>query len=66
MSQQSSVQLRTVEQLVDTGFAGSRVVLMNEAHNGWLRCVRTREIGRRVLAVAHAAGVRSWARATEC
>jgi hypothetical protein len=58
MSQQSSVQLRTVEQLVDIGFAGSRVVLMNEAHNGWLRCIRTREIGRRVLPVAHAAGVR--------
>lgn len=58
MSQQSSVQLRTVEQLVDIGFARSRVVLMNEAHNGWLRCVRTREIGRRVLPVAHAAGVR--------
>jgi len=32
--------------------------MMNKAHNGWLRCVRTRGIGTRVLPVAHAAGVR--------
>jgi hypothetical protein len=54
----SSSEMRTPEDLVEIGFSRSRVVLMNEAHNGWLRCVRTREIGRRVLPVAHAAGVR--------
>jgi hypothetical protein len=49
---------RTPEDLVRLGFERSRLVLMNEAHNGLLRCVRTREIGRRILPVAHAAGVR--------
>jgi hypothetical protein len=31
---------------------------MNEAHSGYLRCVRTRELGRALLPVAHAGGVR--------
>jgi hypothetical protein len=31
---------------------------MNEAHSGLLRCVRTRELGRELLPVAHASGVR--------
>jgi hypothetical protein len=31
--------------------------MMNEAHSRMKRCVRTREIGRRVLPVAHEAGV---------
>jgi hypothetical protein len=31
---------------------------MNEAHNGVRRCIRTRQIGRRILPVAHRAGVR--------
>jgi len=31
---------------------------MNEAHSGYLRCVRTRELGRALLFVAHAGGVR--------
>lgn len=30
---------------------------MNEAHSGLQRCVRTRQIGRRILPVAHQAGV---------
>lgn len=58
MTGRSSRRWQTPEQLVEIGFSRSRVVLMNEAHNGWLRCVRTREIGRRILPVAHAAGVR--------
>jgi hypothetical protein len=32
--------------------------MVNEAHDGLKRCVRTREVGLRLLAVAHAAGVR--------
>lgn len=32
--------------------------MMNEAHNGLLRCVRTRRVGRQILPAAHAAGVR--------
>ena len=32
--------------------------MANEFHNGWLRCARTREIGRRLLPVAHDCGVR--------
>lgn len=40
------------------GFGRSRVVLVNEAHDGWRRCVRTREVGRRVLPVAFGAGAR--------
>jgi hypothetical protein len=35
--------------------------MMNEAHSGMQRCVRTREIGRRLLPAAHAAGVRHMA-----
>ncbi len=49
---------RTPEELVTIGFAQSRVVMMNEFHNGYLRCVRTREIGQRVLPSAHKVGVR--------
>lgn len=46
------------EELVEIGFAHSRVVMMNEAHNGLERCIRTREVGWRILPTAHAAGVR--------
>jgi hypothetical protein len=48
----------TPEDVLEAGFARSRVVMINEAHNGLLRCVRTREIGRRLLPVAHRLGVR--------
>ena len=44
--------------LVRIGFQRSRLVMFNEAHNGFRRCTRTREVGRRLLSVAHAAGVR--------
>jgi hypothetical protein len=52
------VDLRTPEELLAIGFSRSRVVMMNKAHDGMRRCVRTREIGRRLLPAAHAAGVR--------
>jgi len=48
---------RTPEELVAIGFARSRM-MMNEAHNDLTRCIRTREIGRRILPTAHSAGVR--------
>jgi hypothetical protein len=40
------------------GFQRPRVVMMNEAHDGWRRCIRTRQLGVRVLPAAHAAGAR--------
>jgi hypothetical protein len=49
---------RTPEELVEIGFARSRVVMVNEAHNGLLRSVSCRRIGARLLPAAHAAGVR--------
>jgi hypothetical protein len=52
-----SVWLRPPEDLVEIGFERSRVVMMNEAHDGLRRCIRTREVGRRVLPAAHRAGV---------
>lgn len=55
------MELRTPEELLAIGFSQSRVVMMNEAHHVMKRCVRTREIGRRLLPVAHAAGVRHFA-----
>jgi hypothetical protein len=49
---------RSPEQIVEIAFQRASVVMMNEAHNGWKRCIRTREIGQRILPVAHQAGVR--------
>jgi hypothetical protein len=49
---------RTPEELVEIGFERSRVVMMNEAHNGLERCIRTRDIGRRILPTALRLGVR--------
>ena len=49
---------QTPEALVEAGFRRSSVVMANEFHSGWRRCVRTREIGRRLLPVAHDCGVR--------
>jgi hypothetical protein len=37
------------------------LVLMNEAHNRWSHCPRTRAVGRAVLPVAHRLGVRQLA-----
>jgi hypothetical protein len=55
------LELSTPEELLAIGFGRSRVVMVNEAHDGMSRCVRTREIGRRLLPAAHAAGVRHFA-----
>ena len=49
---------RTPEELVEIGFSRSRVVMMNEAHSGEQRCIRTRLIGRRLLPTLHHLGVR--------
>jgi hypothetical protein len=49
---------RTPQQLVQEGFRRSRVVMLNEAHDGLKRCVRTRLLGRQLLLSAHAMGVR--------
>jgi hypothetical protein len=40
------------------GFAQAPVVMANEAHSGLARCVRTREVGVRMIGAAHQAGVR--------
>lgn len=49
---------RTPEEIVEVGFSRSTVVMANEAHSGMRRCIRTREVGRRLLPVAHRSGVR--------
>ncbi|HET6192638.1 MAG TPA: hypothetical protein VFE59_37205 [Trebonia sp.] len=48
----------SVEELVQYGFARARVVMANEAHNGLTRCIRTRDVGVRMIRAAHEAGVR--------
>ncbi|MBI4345260.1 MAG: hypothetical protein HY553_00285 [Elusimicrobia bacterium] len=50
--------MRSPAELVAIGFSRSRVVVVNECHDGMRRCRRTREVGRAVLPAAHAAGVR--------
>ncbi len=52
------VAWRSPEDLVGVGLDRARVLMMNEAHAGELRCVRTRLIGSRVLPTAHEKGVR--------
>jgi hypothetical protein len=49
---------RTPEELLEIGLGRSPVVMLNEAHEGPKRCIRTRQIGQRVLPTAHKAGVR--------
>jgi hypothetical protein len=48
----------SVEELTRQAFDRARVVMANEAHNGLKRCVRTREVGVRMIQAAHDAGVR--------
>ena len=52
---------RSVEELIGWGFARAPVVMANEAHNGPKRCIRTREVGLRMIRAAHEAGVRQLA-----
>lgn len=54
----SNIAWRSPEGLVAIGFERSQVVMMNEAHGGLGRNIRSREIGKRILPTAHAAGVR--------
>jgi hypothetical protein len=49
---------RSPEEIVEIAFQRAAVVMMNEAHDGWRRCIRTRQIGKRILPVAHQVGVR--------
>ena len=49
---------RPVEDLIRWGFGQAPVVMANEAHSGLTRCVRTREMGIRMIRAAHEAGVR--------
>jgi erythromycin esterase-like protein len=49
---------RTPQELVEEGFRRGRVVMLNEAHDGLTRCVRTRQLGRQLLPSAHALGAR--------
>jgi hypothetical protein len=49
---------RPVEDLVRWGFEHASVVMANEAHDGLARCIRTREVGIRMIQAAHEAGVR--------
>jgi hypothetical protein len=41
------------EELIYIDFTDSRVVLMNEAHNGLQRCIRARQIRQRIIPTAH-------------
>ena len=58
MLSEQKVIWRSPEEIVEIGFQRSSVVMMNEAHNGMKRCIRTRQIGQRILSVAHRLGVR--------
>lgn len=58
MQSQHETIWRSPEEIVQIGFQRSQVVMMNEAHSDLKRCIRTRQIGQRILPVAHQAGVR--------
>lgn len=58
MQPESTLLWRSPEEIVEIAFQRASVVMMNEAHSGWKRCIRTRQIGQRVLPVAHQAGAR--------
>jgi hypothetical protein len=45
-----------VGELTRWAFAQAPVVMANEAHSGLLRCVRTRQVGARMVRAAHEAG----------
>lgn len=53
-----AIPWRTPSELVQLGFERSRVVMMNEAHHGLSRCVRTRQVGQQILPAAHEGGCR--------
>lgn len=51
----------TPEQLVAAGLDASSTLMVNEGHNGFSRCVRTRIIGVRMIRAAHELGCRALA-----
>jgi hypothetical protein len=48
----------SIEDLTRLAFSQAQVVMANEAHSGLARCVRTRDVGVRIIRAAHEAGVR--------
>lgn len=52
------MRLYSPADLVTLGLERSRVLMINEAHDGLRRCIRTRRVGRSILPVAHQLGVR--------
>jgi hypothetical protein len=48
----------SVEELTQWGFAHAPVLMANEAHDGLRRCIRTRQVGERMVRAAHETGVR--------
>lgn len=58
MQQEHKQIWRSPEEIVEIGFQRSQVAMMNEAHSDLKRCIRTRQIGKRILPIAHQAGVR--------
>ncbi|HTX28221.1 MAG TPA: hypothetical protein VME19_14515 [Streptosporangiaceae bacterium] len=48
----------SIEDLTQWAFGHAPVVMANEAHSGLTRCIRTREVGVRIIQEAHQAGVR--------
>ena len=61
MQRESNQIWRNPEEIVEIAFRRAPIVMMNEAHSGMKRCIRTRKIGQRILPVAHQAGVRQLA-----
>ena len=57
----SQPRWRSPSELIEIGFTRSRVVMMNEAHSGLRRSIRTRIVGKSILPVAHGVGVRQLA-----
>ncbi len=53
-----SIEWLNPQDIVDHAFQNARIVMMNEAHNGQKRNIRTRVIGQLILSKAHAHGVR--------
>jgi hypothetical protein len=48
----------SVEGLTQWAFGQAQVVMANEAHDRLERCVRTRDVGVRMIQAAHQSGVR--------
>jgi hypothetical protein len=52
------IKLISVQKIIDYAFQDSQIVMMNEAHSGQKRNIRTRIIGQLVLPKAYSHGVR--------